>query len=90
MDEDESFLCLWVHIDVVYHGGAVSEGGAIFPGLRLTDFNGCRLICSAVYGWTSGGFVFPRERELGNCGSAEEGEGEGRQQHREGRGWCAS
>lgn len=25
MDEDEGLLCFWVHIDIVYHGGVISE-----------------------------------------------------------------
>lgn len=52
---------------------------------KLTDFNGCRLVYGAVHGCATGGFVFPCERELGNRGSAEEGDGEGGQQHVNGR-----
>lgn len=50
-------------------------------GLKLTDFNGWRLLYGPVHGWTLGSSVFSCERELGSCGPAEEGEGEGREQH---------
>ena len=48
---------------------------------ELTDFNGRRLSCGPVHDWTFHSFVFSCERELGNCGSTEEEEGEGREQH---------
>ena len=65
--------------------GAGLEWRVDILGLKLTDFNGRRLVCGAVHGWAAGGFVFPCERELGNRGSAEEGDGEGGQQHVNGR-----
>ena len=50
--------------------------------MKLTNFNrGWGLLCGPIHGWTFDGYVFSCERELGNCRSAEEGEGEGRQQH---------
>ena len=52
--------------------------------MKLTDFNGHYLVCGPVHSRASGEFVFPVERELGNCRSAEEGEDgcdEGGQQH---------
>ena len=50
MDEDESLLRLWVHIDVVYRDGTVSERGAVFLRLKLTEFNSHCLIRGAVHG----------------------------------------
>ena len=52
-----------------------------FPHLELTDLDGRRLACGTVHSWTTDGFVFPGEGELGKCGTAEKGESEGRQQH---------
>lgn len=87
MDEDERVLCLLAYIYMVCDDEVGSEQGegSVLIRSKLTDFNGCHLVLGSVYGRTAGGFVFPVERKLGNCGSCGKDDGEDRQQHVKGR-----